>query len=451
MLEHIDLQQHTHTEAESHFDLDSELPTAPGFWLPEPPQSVSLGDHDVPVLGTELAGRQIALLICGGIAAMQAPVLARALRKHGARVTAFVSEQALNYVTLDALAWSTDRPVITQLSPRAEHLGDGIAYDAYLIAPATYNTINKCRQGIADGLITTVFAAALGRLEREQTPILMAPTMSGQMHNAILEESLIKLQELGVTVIPPRDAYGKHNLPEPESLVFQTARALSRSSLRNIPILVTGGPTPVALDQVRVLSNRFTGALSLEIAKALFVAGADVHWVHGPGPLQVPNWLPHYPIESFAEYQQSVMHLLAHHSCQAAILSAAVADYQPQSLHAGKLSSGQNQLQINLKPTAKVLQQVQADFPDLAILSFKFEANLSHAQLMQIAQSRLEQGSHAVIANRAEEQGAEQVAWLVEAESEPQRLQGKPQIACAIRDCLERYFQNQNLDFEVGF
>lgn len=448
MLEHFDLHDHTHSEAESHFEDDSELPTASDFWLPQPPLPSPLGDHEVALLGSELAGRRIALLVCGGIAAMQAPMLARALRKHGAEVTAFVSQQALNYVTLDALAWSTNQAVVTQLSARAEHLGDGAIYDAYLIAPATYNTINKCRYGIADSLITTVFAAALGRLERDKTPILMAPTMNGQMHNALLDESLIKLQELGVTIIPPRMANGKHNLPELDTIVFQTARALSDSPLRNIPILVTGGPTPVPLDEIRLLTNRFSGALALEIAKALFVAGADVHWVQGPGSIQVPGWLTVYPIKTYQEYQQSVMHILSHHRCRAGIFSAAVADYQAATVHAGKLSSGQSDLQIALKPTAKVLTQVIQAFPELTTISFKFEADLSHEALMQIAQTRLEQGSSAVIANRAEEQQAEQIAWLVQAEAEPIRLAGKPQIAAAIRDYLEAHFQTENMDFE---
>lgn len=451
MLEHFDLHDHSHTEAESAFDSAPESPVTSDFWLPEPPPPSQLGDHEAPLLGSELAGRRIALLICGGIAAMQAPLLARMLRKYGAEVTAFVSQQALNYVTHDALAWSTNQTVVSELSARAEHLGDGIDYDAYLIAPATYNTINKCRYGIADGLITTIFAAALGRLEREKTPILMAPTMNGHMHNALLDESLIKLQELGVTIVPPRMANGKHNLPELETLVFHTARALSRSPLRNIPILVTGGPTPVRLDEVRLLTNRFSGALGLEIAKALFVAGADVHWVHGPGPIQVPTWLKSYPIQSYQEYQQSVMHILAHHRCRAGVFSAAVADYQPETVYTGKLSSGQADLQITLKPTQKVLSQVLQAFPDLTTISFKFEAGLSHEQLMEIARQRLQAGSAVVIANRAEEQQTEQIAWLLENQAEPVRLAGKPQIAAAIRDALARHFQSENMDFDSAF
>ncbi|PKL77416.1 MAG: phosphopantothenoylcysteine decarboxylase [Candidatus Melainabacteria bacterium HGW-Melainabacteria-1] len=408
------------------------------FWEPQPPSASGLGDHDVLRLGPLLAGRRIALLVSGGIAALKSPLLARELRKYGAEVTAFVSAEALRYVTADALAWACDRPVVQALSARAEHLGDGQRFDAYLVAPATYNILNKCRFGIADSLLSTVLASALGRLQRGETQLLVAPTMHGSMHNAILEDSLIQLQELGVTVLPPRDAYGKHNLPDLEEIVFRTARALSDSDLRGLPVLVTGGPTPVALDAIRRLSNRFSGALGLEIARALFVAGADVHWVHGPSALLRPAWLPCHLIGSYEEYRQAVHSLIAHRDCVAGIFTAAVADYQPEQVNAGKIPSGAAEQVFRLVPTAKVIQEVRQAFAELPMVTFKFEAGVSHQQLMQIARQRLAQGYQAVVANRDEEQQDEQVAWLVTPDDEL-RLDGKPAIAHALVSLLESW------------
>ena len=407
------------------------------YWEPQAPSESALADHDVPQTSTILAGRKIALLISGGIAAFKAPQLARSLRKHGAKVTAFVSQEALRYVTEAALAWSTDQAVITRLSPRAEHLGDGLHYDAYLLAPATYNTLNKFRYGIADSLISTVLAAALGKSEQGQSKILVAPTMHGSMHTSILEESLLHLQSLGVVVLPPRNAYGKHNLPDEEEIAYRTARALSNSNLRGRSIMVTGGPTPVPVDDIRRLTNRFTGQLGLEIAKALFVAGAEVHWVHGGSNLTIPDWLPCARIDSFNEYQQTVHHLLEYQNCEAAIFSAAVADYQAEHVASGKLPSGGELQEIRLKPTPKIIQEVRQTHPDIKLISFKFEANLSHQELVKVARQRLQTSSDLVIANRAEEQEAEQIAWLISSEQE-QRLAGKAQIAAALVDWLEK-------------
>ena len=129
-------------------------------WDFTPPPLSSLSDHGVLEVSQKLKGQSIALMVCGGIAAMRAPLLARALRKAGAEVTAFVSKEALRYTTPDTLTWSCNRPIITELSARAEHLGDGVHYDAYLVAPATYNTINKLVNGIADGLVSTTLSSA---------------------------------------------------------------------------------------------------------------------------------------------------------------------------------------------------------------------------------------------------------------------------------------------------
>ncbi|MFN5698424.1 MAG: flavoprotein [Cyanobacteriota bacterium] len=99
----------------------------PFAWDFSPPSSPALGDHEVPLRSRHLQGRHIALMVCGGIAAFKAPLLARALRRHGAEVTAFCSEEALRYVGAEALAWATCRPLVTALSWRAEHLSDAAA------------------------------------------------------------------------------------------------------------------------------------------------------------------------------------------------------------------------------------------------------------------------------------------------------------------------------------
>ena len=108
-------------------------------------------------------------MVSGGIAAITAPFIARALRKQGATVVAYASKEGLRYTTEDSLEWSTTNPVITRLSPSAEHLHDAERFDGYLVAPATYNTINKVALGIADGVLTATLAAAIGRMVRGDT------------------------------------------------------------------------------------------------------------------------------------------------------------------------------------------------------------------------------------------------------------------------------------------
>lgn len=429
---------HTETLMSAH-DLADAIEDIPpeDYWEPVPPSRSDLSDHGVPLLSHFLDKRRIALLVCGGIAAMKAPLLARELRKHGAEVTAFVSQEALRYVTPDALAWSTDRPVVTHLSARAEHLGDGEPFDAYLLIPATYNTLNKFATGIADNLLTTVLAAALGRLTRQEASILVAPTMHGTMHNPILEESLRRLQGWGVRVIPPRDAYGKHNLPDFETVIFALARELGGRPLAGLSVLVTGGPTPVPLDAIRYLTNRFTGRLSYDIARAFYMAGADVHWVLGKSAFVPPTWLPCYRVDSFQAYLETVQYLAETQDCEVGVFSAAVADYQLPVPHVGKYPSG-SQMALQLTATPKVIALMHQRFPEMYKVTFKLESGKSHEDLLAIARERLQQHSQLVVVNQVSPDGLSddavaQEAWLV-TEKTARPFVGKAAIAQGIVD-----------------
>ena len=407
-------------------------------WDFQPPPESELGDRQVALESTHLQNKRVALLVTGSIAAIKAPLIARTLRRQGADVVAFASPEALRYTTIDALEWSTTNSVVTKLTANAEHLSDDNPFAAYLVAPATYNTINKIALGIADSIITSTFGSAIGRMEQGKTQVLIAPTMHGSLHNSILTQSLQKLDRLGVRIIPPKVANGKNNLPEEKAIAYAVCRAVSKSPLKNIPILVTGGPTPVPLDNIRRLTNRFTGRLGTYIAEELYLRGANVKLIHGQGSYSPPSYLPHQIVTTYDEYFTEVMTQLQR-SYRFGIFSAAVADYQPTQVFPGKIPSDGTLSKIELVPTKKVISEVRAKFPDLDTIAFKYQENIFHEELINIAQARLQQGHCMVVANRGEEHQATgaQVAYLVTKEQPPQKAVGKPEIAKAIADYLE--------------
>jgi len=409
-------------------------------WDFSPPPRSELGDHDVRPLGKHLEGKRVALMISGGIAAITAPFIARALRKQGATVVAYASKEGLRYTTEDSLEWSTTNPVITRLSPSAEHLHDAERFDGYLLAPATYNTINKVALGIADGVLTATLAAALGRMVRGDTKVLIAPTMHGDMHTPILTDSLKKLSGMGVHIIPPREDYGKHNIPDTETLVAEVCAELSTSPLKGRRILVTGGPTPVAIDSVRLITNRFTGKLGTAIADELTLRGANVQFILGKTGLVPPSYIECTRARNFDEYRDAVLEALAKGDYACGIFSAAVSDYKPREVAEGKIPSGGALKSLDLVPTEKVIDLVRKRFPDVPMVSFKYQENIDHEELMQIAQSRVDKGHLAVVANRGEETGknGEQIAYIVTADAKPEQFTDKPEIAHGIADFLER-------------
>jgi phosphopantothenoylcysteine decarboxylase/phosphopantothenate--cysteine ligase len=351
-------------------------------------------------------------------------------------VTAFCTAETLRYVGGEALEWSTCRPLVRELTWRAEHLSDGEDFAAYLVAPATYNTIGKAANGIADTVLTSALASALGRLARGQTEVLMAPTMHGSMHNPVLVSNCQRLAALGVRFVPPRDAYGKHNLPDEELLVAAVCRALSHSPLRGRRLLVTGGPTPVPIDGVRRITGKFRGQLGAAIHEELLRRGADSRLVLGDGGWRPAEWLPAITLApTYDAYRELVLAEVAA-GAQAAVLSAAVADYQPRQVVVGKMASGQPEWVLDLEPTEKVIDLVAAAAPGLPIVSFKYMEGVSHAQLIAEAVRRLERYA-VVVANRGEEITENlQVAWIVTRGGQ-RRVEGKAAIAAAIADGLE--------------
>lgn len=407
-------------------------------WDFSPPGASELKDHDVHQMDGRLTDKRVALLVTGSIAAYRTPDLVRDLRREGADVVVFISQEGLRYVAKDALEWTSLHPIVGSFTSDAEHLSDSRPFDVFLVAPATYNTINKMALGIADSVITSTLASALGRLEQNNASVLIAPAMHGTMHNSILTESLKKLAGMGVRVIRPRQENGKNNLPSHEILVAETIRSLSTTGLQGKEILITGGPTPVYLDRIRCITNHFTGALATQIAQEAYYQGATVHLVLGAGSLTPPEYLSHTVIRSYDDYVETVEHLLESRSISVGIFTAAVADYRPESLFDGKIPSGQAQ-SLKLVSTDKVIQRVQKRFPDLFMTTFKYEENVDHAGLMAIAQDRLAQGYPLVVANRGTEKGpnGEQIAWLVEKDKEEFFVQGKPQIACALLKRIE--------------
>jgi phosphopantothenoylcysteine decarboxylase/phosphopantothenate--cysteine ligase len=105
---------------------------------------------------------------------------------------------------------------------------------------------------------------------------------------------------------------------------------------------------------------------------------------------------------------------------------------------AGKTPSGGALSTIELVTLPKVVEEVHGRFPDLHMITFKYQEGVSHQELMEIAGDRL-RTYPAVVANQGTEMGpeGEQVAYLVTRAGEPRRMVGKKEIAVALADYLE--------------
>ena len=141
-----------------------------------------------------MQGKHILIGVTGGIAAYKTAYLIRDLVKRGAEVKVIMTEKAKAFITPLTLATLSKNPILVDFFDPTNgawnsHVSLGLWADAYVIAPATANTISKFAYKIADNPISTLLITAYGH----DTPILFVPSMHDSMFKAI-EENIEKIK-----------------------------------------------------------------------------------------------------------------------------------------------------------------------------------------------------------------------------------------------------------------
>lgn len=171
-------------------------------------------------------------------------------------------------------------------------------------------------------------------------------------------------------------------------------------SLRNKRILITCGPTWIAIDPVRVLSNRSTGELGHLLTDALAKAGAKVTLLEGP--VRDPYRRRGVKVIAFT-YFDELKKLLAgelRKKYTAVVHAAAVADYRPKVPAKNKLPSGKSRMTLELIPTPKLIHLVKRISPKTFLVGFKLGTKKDVTALKHRAQSLIKDaGCDLVVAN----------------------------------------------------
>ncbi len=130
-------------------------------------------------------------------------------------------------------------------------------------------------------------------------------------------------------------------------------------SLAGLHLLVSAGPTYEDIDPVRFLGNRSSGKMGFAIAAAALRRGARVTLVAGPVHLPTPDGLRRIDVRSAAQMHAAVLGALP---ADVYIGAAAVADFTPRTVAAGKLRKqpGQEGLTLDLVRTRDILAEVAA-------------------------------------------------------------------------------------------
>lgn len=390
-----------------------------------------------------LAGRKIALGICGSVGAVRAPDLAREMMRHGAEVLAVMTDAARSIISPDLMEWATGNPVVTRLTGRIEHvvLGGGApgCADLVLVAPATANTISKIALGIDDTPVTTLATTAVGA----GLPIVVAPAMHGSMYrHPVVLDNIRRLESMGIKVIPPKESEGKAKVADLDTIVEAVISALGKKDMEGIRVLVTAGPTRSYLDPVRYLTNSSSGRMGLAFASEAMSRGAEVTLVLGPTPLPPPQCRT-VRVETTEEMMAAVKEEVGSSRCDLMVMAAAPLDFSFENKSDDKISSDSS-LTVSLVPLPKVVREARRLDRNIFIIGFKAEHGVAPEELERRAEGRLsDSGMDMIVANDLSHPGSGFVSetnevTLICKGGEKKRLQKMAKRAVA-RAVLDEY------------
>lgn len=364
-----------------------------------------------------LAGRRVVIGVTGSIGAIELPKVIRELIRHGADVRAVMSPEAMRLVTPETLEFATGHPPVTQLTGNVEHvtlLGPGPdRADIYLVAPATANTISKIAHGIDDTPVTSCASVALGG----GVPMLLAPAMHSHMGgNPAVKENLEKLRGWGVGIIPGTSAEGEDKIASPEEVAAAVLHRLGSDPWRGRRVVVIGGGSREAIDEVRSVTNESSGMTAVALANQAYYRGAEVELWAGAVQVPVPSWIPVSPWRNVDD----LLSLARRHraelaSASAVLVPAALSDFTLER-RPGKIPSRDHEtLTLTLRRAPRVLPELRRLAPPpTKLVAFKLEPGRSAKELEELGRTLArESGADWVVANDVTVMGAAQTNALV--------------------------------------
>jgi phosphopantothenoylcysteine decarboxylase/phosphopantothenate--cysteine ligase len=332
----------------------------------------------------------IVLGVGGGIAAYKSALLLRLFTEAGHTVTVIPTDASTKFVGVATWEALSGRPVTNDVFDSVDqvnHVRIGHQADLIVVAPATADLLAKAAGGHANDLLTTTLLMARG-------PVLFAPAMHTEMwQHASTVANVATLRSRGVHVLDPAVGRltgpdtGAGRLPEPEA-IFAAAVALvageppveddagspaplpteppavvpevvvpavvaaeplaaepatslrANGPLAGVRVLITAGGTREPLDPVRYLGNKSSGKQGVALAEAALAAGAIVTLIHAPMEVPAPAGATIQRIETALELRSAT--LAAASTADVVIMAAAVADFRPANISAGKIKKRDN-------------------------------------------------------------------------------------------------------------
>ncbi|MBQ6099826.1 MAG: phosphopantothenoylcysteine synthase [Methanobrevibacter sp.] len=157
------------------------------------------------------------------------------------------------------------------------------------------------------------------------------------------------------------------------------------------------GGTYEPIDSVRGITNKSSGKMGLELAKEAYIRGADLKLVVANVSVDIPSVFDVVHVETSSEMNDVILSLISDYDIF--ISTAAVSDFEFRQKSDKKLDSSSS-LFLNLKPTTKIIRQIKKINPDIFLVGFKAEFNISREDIINCARKQIsDAGTDLVIAN----------------------------------------------------
>jgi len=374
-----------------------------------------------------LSGKHIVLGITGSIAAYKSCLIIRALVKRGAEVQVVITPAGKEFITPITLSALSRHPVISDFFSQRDgtwhsHVDLGLWADAMLIAPCTASSLGKMAHGVADNMLVTTYLSM-------KAPVFIAPAMDLDMYqHPSTQANINTLKGYGNRFVEPTSGFlasgleGKGRMQEPDLIVEELERFFADSlkettqegdqdqeettqedtldqeettqkgaqdqekmtqeaaqkekmlPLAGKRILITAGPTYERIDPVRFIGNFSSGKMGFSIAEECRRRGAEVTLVAGPTVLQCDAAIRRVNVESAQEMYEACLPVFD--TADAAILSAAVADFTPEQKAESKIKREADDLVLRLRPTHDIAKTLgQRKRPGQRLVCFALETN----------------------------------------------------------------------------
>ncbi len=361
----------------------------------------------------DLSGKKILVGVTGSIAIYKACELVRLFVKSGAKVQVVMSPSAQKFITPLTFEAITREKVLCEGSEEwhssLNHIDVPQNADAFVIAPATANTINKLSKGIADNILLSCALAY-------DKNLIIAPAANTQMLNSHYTQGSLKMLAVNdVAIVQPQEKLlacgveGSGALAEPLEIYYATVKEIYKDSFwEDRKVVVSGGGTIEPIDEVRFISNYSSGKMANALALALYFKGADVCLVTTKPDSSLPSAVYTLEVQSAAEMQEYLADCIrvakkgkvkkaSLNNPQAVsvvnkkpylFMAAAVADYTPKYPQEGKLKKDMlgSEWALELKQTDDILKSLNKE----GIITIGFKAEKDEKTALENAKKALE-------------------------------------------------------------